>query len=161
MRFAANGVYTPSDGTFVNDTDRLQPAKDRIDWRKSVPDSDLPQLYSQATVLLFASLNEGFGFPPLEAMACGTPVVTSCVTSLPEICGDAAFLVEPTDSERIFEATRRLLTEPDLAESFSVVGRQRARKYTWAECAKSTLLAYRNAQESASKDEEPSLLRAL
>jgi glycosyltransferase involved in cell wall biosynthesis len=137
------------------------PAKDRVDWRQNVPDSDLPQLYSQATVLLFASLNEGFGFPPLEAMACGTPVVTSCVTSLPEICGDAAFLVEPTDSERIFEATRRLLTEPDLAESFSVVGRQRARKYTWAECAKATLLAYSNAKESASKDEEPSLLRAL
>ena len=61
----------------------------------------------------------------------------------------------------IFEAARRLLTEPDLAESFTVVGRQRARKFTWAECAKSTLLAYRNAQESASTGEEPSLLRAL
>ena len=94
-------------------------------------------------------------------MACGTPVVSSAVTSLPEVCGDAAFLVEPTDSERIFEATRRLLTEPDLAESFTVVGRQRARKFTWAECAKSTLLAYRAAQEGAGKDEEPSLLRAL
>ena len=64
-------------------------------------------------------------------------------------------------SERIFEATRRLLTESDLAESFKVVGRQRARKFTWAECAKSTLLAYRAAQESVEKNEEPSLLRAL
>ncbi len=137
------------------------PARDRVDWRKDVPDTELPKLYSQATAFLFASLNEGFGFPPLEAMACGTPVVSSCVTSLPEICGDAAFLVEPTETERIFEATRRLLSEPDLAESFSVVGRQRARKFTWAECAKSTLLAYRAAQEGAEKDEEPSLLRAL
>jgi len=137
------------------------PARERVDWRKDVPDSALPKLYSQAAVFLFASLNEGFGLPPLEAMACGTPVVSSCVTSLPEVCGDAAFLVEPTDTERIFEATRRLLSEPDLAESFSVVGRQRARKFTWAECAKSTLLAYRAAQEGAGKGEEPSLLKAL
>jgi glycosyltransferase involved in cell wall biosynthesis len=137
------------------------PVRDRVEWREDVSDEELPKLYSQAAVFLFASLNEGFGLPPLEAMACGTPVVSSAVTSLPEVCGDAAFLVEPTDSERIFEATRRLLTESDLAESFKVVGRQRARKFTWAECAKSTLLAYRAAQESAEKDEEPSLLRVL
>ena len=108
---------------------------------------------------MFCSLNEGFGLPPLEAMACGTPVVTSCVTSLPEVCGDAAFLVEPTDTERIYEATRRLLDEPDLAADFVRKGRERARQFTWRQCARDTLLAYQAATEVT--DEEPQLRRSL
>jgi glycosyltransferase involved in cell wall biosynthesis len=135
------------------------PARARVEWRRFVADSALPKLYSQADVFLFASLNEGFGLPPLEAMACGTPVVSSCVTSMPEVLGDAAFLVEPTDSERIFEATRRLLAEPDIAEDFALRGRQRAREFTWRECARRTLLAYQAASQPESA--EPSLRRSL
>ena len=97
--------------------------------------------------------------PPLEAMACGTPVVTSAVTSLPEICGEAAFLVEPTDEERIFEALRRVLQEPEIAEELRTRGKVRARRFTWKECARSTLLAYRNAQQD--RGEEPQLKRSL
>ncbi|MCP3914611.1 MAG: glycosyltransferase family 4 protein [bacterium] len=123
-------------------------ARERVDWRTSVDDAELTRLYSQADVLLWASLSEGFGLPPLEAMACGTPVVTSCVTSMPEVCGDAAFLVEPTDVERIFEATRRLLAEPELAEAFRAKGSARAREYTWRDCARDTLLAYQSAEKS-------------
>jgi glycosyltransferase involved in cell wall biosynthesis len=119
----------------------------------------LPKLYSQADCFLFASLNEGFGLPPLEAMACGTPVVTSAVTSLPEVCGDAAFLVEPTDPERIFEAMRRVLTEPDIASELRTRGKVQARRFTWRECAKRTLLAYRNATEAP--DKAPELRRSL
>jgi glycosyltransferase involved in cell wall biosynthesis len=85
-------------------------------------------------------------------MACGTPVVTSCVTSMPEVCGEAAFLVEPTESERIFEATRRILDEPDLAEQFVLRGRRRAREFTWRDCARSTLLAYQAARDTAGED---------
>ena len=134
------------------------PARERVEWRREVPDSELPRLYSQADAFVFASLSEGFGLPPLEAMACGTPVVTSAVTSLPEICGDAAWLVEPTEPERIFEALRRLLTEPDLRADFVSRGHARARQFTWRECARRTLLAYQNA----TRDEgEPTLRRSL
>jgi glycosyltransferase involved in cell wall biosynthesis len=135
------------------------PARDRVEWRREVSDAELPELYARADCFLFASLSEGFGLPPLEAMACGTPVVTSAVTSLPEVCGDAAFLVEPTESERIFEATRRVLTEPDIADELRLRGRAQARKFTWRECAKRTLLAYRNATERVGA--EPRLRRSL
>lgn len=138
---------------------RASPARERVEWRRFVPDTELPRLYARADLLLFASLNEGFGFPALEAMACGTPVVASCVTSLPEICGDAAFLVEPTDSERIFEAARRLLAEPELAREMRERGMQQARKFTWKACAKATLLAYQNA--TAKRTTDPALRRTL
>ena len=127
------------------------PARDRVEWRERVDDAALPVLYAQTDCFLFASLNEGFGLPPLEAMACGAPVVTSCVTSMPEVCGEAAFLVEPTESERIFEAARRVLTEQDIADELRLRARSQARKFTWRECAKRTLLAYRNSLEAPDK----------
>ena len=132
------------------------PVADRVEWRKDVADHELPRLYSQADLLLWASLNEGFGLPPLEAMACDTPVVASIVTSMPEVLGDAAFLVEPTDSERIFEAARRLIDEPELAEEHVLRGRRRAREFTWKQCAKDTLLAYQAARDT-DPTEEPKL----
>jgi glycosyltransferase involved in cell wall biosynthesis len=134
----------------------LSPARERVEWRERVADAELPLLYAQADCFLFASLNEGFGLPPLEAMACGAPVVTSAVTSMPEVCGDAAFLVEPTESERIFEAARRVLTEPEIASELRLRGRTQARKFTWRECAKRTLLAYKNSTE---RTEPPDRLR--
>lgn len=132
------------------------PVSQRVQWIVDAPESELPRLYAQADCFLFASLNEGFGLPPLEAMACGAPVVTSCVTSLPEVCGDAAFLVEPTEPERIFEAVRRVLSEPDIAAELRTRGRAQARKFTWRECAKHTLLAYRKALDP---EPEPPKLR--
>lgn len=135
------------------------PVRDRVEWRRDVPDAELPRLYAQADAFLFPSLAEGFGLPPLEAMACGTPVVTSCVSATAEVCGDAAFLVEPTDVERIFEATRRLLAEPELALDHASRGRQRSREFTWKECAKRTLLAYQAATRD--DDGEPQLRRSL
>ncbi|MDP6539142.1 MAG: glycosyltransferase family 1 protein [Planctomycetota bacterium] len=135
------------------------PARERIDWRRTVGDSELTRLYAGADAFLFPSLHEGFGLPPLEAMACGTPVVTSCVTSLPEVCGDAALLVEPTDAGQIFEAARRLLSEPDLAADLVRRGRVRARTLTWRECARRSLQAYRAAVEPG--PDEPELRRSL
>ncbi len=129
------------------------PAKHRVEWRRNVSDEELPLLYAQADCFVFPSLSEGFGLPPLEAMACGTPVVSSCVTSLPEVLGEAAFLVEPTESERIFEATRRVLTEPALAEDLHLRGKQKAREHTWREAARHTLLAYQKAAEDSDPGE--------
>ncbi len=140
------------------------PAKQRVEWRQFVTEDELPKLYAQADVFLFASLNEGFGIPPLEAMACGTAVVTSCVTAMPEVCGDAAWFVEPSDVERIFEGTRRLLAEPELRRDLELRGRQQARKFTWKETAKNTLIAYRLATEPEAKDAAergPKLRRSL
>ena len=110
-------------------------------------EAELPRLYSQADLFLFASLGEGFGLPPLEAMVAGTPVVTSSITSLPEVCGDAAWYVEPTDPERIFEAMRRLLVERELRTELVAKGRARARRFTWRETARQTLIAYQKATE--------------
>ncbi|HVS10958.1 MAG TPA: glycosyltransferase family 1 protein [Planctomycetota bacterium] len=123
------------------------PARGRVEWREAVPDAELPRLYAQADAFLFSSLNEGFGLPPLEAMACGAPVVTSSVTSLPEVCGDAALLVEPTDSGAIFEALRSVLVDRELAAELRLRGRERARRFTWRECARKTLAAYRAAEQ--------------
>jgi glycosyltransferase involved in cell wall biosynthesis len=135
------------------------PARARVEWRRFAPEAELPKLYSQADLFLFASLNEGFGLPPLEAMACGVPVVSSCVTSMPEVLGDAALLVEPTDVERIFEASRRILAEPEYALELAGMGKRRSREFTWKECARRTLLAYREATKPASKD--PKLTRTI
>ncbi len=135
------------------------PARQRVEWRLNVSDAELTKLYAQCDCFVFASLSEGFGLPPLEAMACGAPVVASAVTSLPEVCGDAAFLVEPTESERIFEAMRRVLTEPDIAADLRTKGSARSRQFTWRRCAKDTVLAYRNATRPV--EEEPKLRKSL
>lgn len=118
------------------------PARDRVEWRESVPEHELSTLYARASAFLFPSLNEGFGLPPVEAMACGCPVVTSCVTSLAEICEGAALLVEPTDEDEIFEAARRVLADAELAEDLRERGRERAGELTWEACARRTLAAY-------------------
>ncbi len=129
------------------------PAANRVEWRREASDREVVQLYSQADLLLWPSLSEGFGLPPVEAMACGTPVLTSIVTSLPEVCGDAAMLVEPTDSGEIFEGARRLLTEQDLREEYISKGSRRARELTWAECARTTLMGYSAARDRAKESE--------
>ena len=135
------------------------PARGRVEWLGAVPDAELARLYGQCDAFLFASLNEGFGLPPLEAMACGAPVVASAVTALPEVCGEAALLVEPTDSERIFEALRTVLREPELAADLRKRGAERARQFTWRRCAKETVLAWRNALREG--EGEPKLRHTL
>lgn len=135
------------------------PVRARVEWRRSVRESELPRLYAQAELFLFASLSEGFGLPPAEAMACGAPVVASSTTSLPEVCGTAALLVDPTDAEAIFEAARRVLTEPDLARELRIAGRVRARELSWRACARRTLLAYQAA--SSVEESELRLRRSL
>ncbi len=94
------------------------------------PGRDLPALYRGAACLLFPSLFEGFGMPVLEAMASGCPVVCSNTTSLPEIAGDAALLVDPRDAEALAAALHRLLTDPDLRVDLIARGLQRAAAFS-------------------------------
>jgi glycosyltransferase involved in cell wall biosynthesis len=85
-----------------------------VDWRCEVSDADLQDLYRQAAVFLFPSRYEGFGWPPLEAMACGCPVVCSNAASLPEVVGDAALTAAPEDYEQLARYCLDLLRQPDL-----------------------------------------------
>jgi glycosyltransferase involved in cell wall biosynthesis len=93
-------------------------------------------------MLAFPSLWEGFGIPVVEAMACGTPVITSTVTSLPEIAGGAALLVDPLSIEAIAEAMGRLEASPALRDDLIAKGLTRARAFDWDTCARRTLAAY-------------------
>lgn len=100
-----------------------------------VDDDDLPALYSSATCVAFPSLYEGFGFPILEAMACGTPVVTSDVSSMPEAAGDAALLVDPYRVPAITDALERVLMDSDLRRDLVERGYRQARSLTWERAA--------------------------
>lgn len=107
-----------------------------------VPEEDLPKLYSGAGVFVYPSIYEGFGLPPLEAMACGIPVVSSNVSSLPEVVGKAGLLVEPLDIEAIAEAIYQVLNSPGLAAELVLRGIERARQFTWEKTAGKTLAVY-------------------
>ncbi|MGD8623298.1 MAG: glycosyltransferase family 1 protein [Anaerolineae bacterium] len=109
-----------------------------------VPEPDLVLLYNTAALFAYPSLYEGFGLPVLEAMACGTPVVTSNLSSLPEIAGDAALLVDPADETAISSAMATLLSDPHLARRLSAAGLQRARSFSWERTAIETLKIYRD-----------------
>lgn len=108
-----------------------------------VPQKDLPSLLSAADVFVWPSLWEGFGLPPLEAMACGTPVITSATSSLPETVGDAALLVNPLDTDAIGEAMRRLAGDQGLRADLAAKGRARAALMTWDSAAHATVDRYR------------------
>jgi glycosyltransferase involved in cell wall biosynthesis len=108
-----------------------------------VADDDLPLLYSAADCFLFPSFGEGFGFPLLEAMACGTAAIAGDNTSLPELAGDAALLVDSSSTEAIAAALEQLLGTPELRERLAARGLERSRGYTWAGCAEETVAVYR------------------
>ena len=107
-----------------------------------VADEDLPALYNLAEAFVLPSLYEGFGLPPLEAMACGTPVVTSNVSSLPEVVGDAGLMVEPTDVESLAAAIERVLEDGDLRREMVQRGLARAKEFTWERAARRLLGVY-------------------
>ncbi len=107
-----------------------------------VEDEDLPALYSLADLFVFPSLYEGFGLPPLEAMACGTPVVTSNVSSLPEVVGDAALTVDPLDVTALAQAMRRVLDDAALRAELVQRGIARAQQFTWSRAARKLLDVY-------------------
>ena len=108
-------------------------------------DEQLVELYRGADCLLFPSLYEGFGFPVLEAMACGTPVVCANRTSLPEVAGDAAVLVDPDDTAAFAAALAEVLSSPARRAELATAGLARAREFSWRRCADLTVAVYRRA----------------
>lgn len=109
--------------------------QDRVRFLGFVPDEDLPALYSAARAFAFPSLYEGFGLPVLEAMACGTPVVTSEISSLPEVAGDAALLVDPYDLDALIDALHKMLDDESLRSTLIDKGFSQARSFSWDRAA--------------------------
>jgi glycosyltransferase involved in cell wall biosynthesis len=109
-----------------------------------VPEGDLPALLSGARLFVFPSLYEGFGLPVLEALACGTPVVCSNVSSLPEVAGDAAVLVDPLDVEGLAAALERVLGDEELRAELIERGFEQARRFSWERCARETVKVLEN-----------------
>ncbi|HIE51556.1 MAG TPA: glycosyltransferase family 1 protein [Armatimonadetes bacterium] len=110
-----------------------------------VADADLPALYRTATLFVFPSLVEGFGLPPLEAMASGTPVVCSNRGALPEVVGEAALMVEAEDAEALAEAMVQILTNEELRTRLRAQGRERARQFSWEQTARQVMQVYADA----------------
>ena len=102
----------------------------------------MPALLSGAEIFVFPSVYEGFGMPPLEAMACGTPVITSSAASLPEVAGDAAIMVDPYDSGAIKEGIKNLLNDEELRKELSAKGLERAKLFTWTRSAQIIMNEY-------------------
>lgn len=110
-----------------------------------VEDRDLAPLYSDALAFVFPSVAEGFGLPPLEAMQCGTPVICSHRTSLPEVVGTAGLLIDPTDEDALCDAMSRICRDESLRNDLSRRGAERAQLFSWERCAADHVAAYRAA----------------
>jgi glycosyltransferase involved in cell wall biosynthesis len=120
-------------------------ARDRIHTPGRIEDADLAAVYSAAAGFVYPSLYEGFGLPPLEAMQCGTPVISSNTSAMPEVVGEAGLLVDPTDFGALVEAMRALLDSPELRADLRERGLQRARHFSWERTMQLTLAAYQTA----------------
>jgi len=138
---------------------------DHILFTGYLPDEDLRALYSSCHVSVYPSVYEGFGLPPLEAMACGAPVITSRIPVIMETVGTNARLIDPSDVRELTSALVELLTDSDARAHFSAAGLQRAAEFTWERTAQMTLEVYREALSAAGtarrvKSREPNILPA-
>jgi glycosyltransferase involved in cell wall biosynthesis len=137
-------MILPGVSTFTqNDTvttllSKAQKAKN-IKIIDQVTQEELKNYYQKAKLFVFPSFHESFGFPPLEAMACGTPVIVSNVTALPEVCGDAALYVNPHSITDITEKLQLLLSDEALRKSYRAKGLEHVKQYTWERAARAHL----------------------
>jgi len=107
-----------------------------------VDEKELPKIYNAADLFVYPCLYAGFGIPPLEAMACGTPIITSNLTSLPEVVGDAGIMIDPYNKEQMVEAMFRILTNTELKENLIRKGLEKAKIFSWEKAAEQTLTVY-------------------
>ncbi len=119
-----------------------------------IAETDLPALYQLATLFVFPSLYEGFGLPPLEAMACGTPVISSHAASLPEVVGEAGLLIDPTNTAALHQAMRRLLNDDQLQTDLRERGLRQAAKFSWRKAVDELVNVYQSLLESTKKHED-------
>ena len=128
------------------------PVSDQVTWAGFVTDNELKALYEKAGCLIFPSLYEGFGLPPLEAMYCGCPVIASTRTSLPEVCGDAALYCDVTSVDDIASKIGQMMSDSHLRERYRIEGVEHARKYRWDRSAQRLLYILERAQRAGQSD---------
>lgn len=119
--------------------------QDKVIATGFLPDEELAALYSGALAFVFPSLAEGFGLPPLEAMQCGVPVISSNAASLPEVVGDAGLLVSPVDRDALCHSIQRIYNDQSLRRELSAASLRRAAEFSWERCVEETISAYRFA----------------
>ncbi len=122
--------------------------KNHVIFAGYIPDHDLSAIYSGALAFVYPSLYEGFGLPPLEAMQCGTPVITSNTSSLPEVVGDAGLMINPTNRDDLCQAMLNLINNSKLRNQLSQKGIDRATQFSWSKCATETIKVYETANKS-------------
>ncbi|MEZ4742353.1 MAG: glycosyltransferase family 1 protein [Bdellovibrionota bacterium] len=121
---------------------KIKAFKSDVIFKGFVSDENLRTYYANASLVAYPSLYEGFGLPPLEAMASGTPVITSMSSSIPEVVGDAAIMISPFDSDQLAEGMRQILEDNDVRESLVEKGYVRARSFNWYRVARNVLAVY-------------------
>jgi glycosyltransferase involved in cell wall biosynthesis len=124
---------------------------DRIVLTGYVVNTDLPAIYSLCDVFLYPSLRESFGIPMLEAMSCGVPVITSNTSSMPEIAGDAAMIIDPFKPEQITDALIQITNDQSLKKQLIESGLQQSAKFSWKAMAKDVLAIYKEIDNYTSK----------
>ncbi len=117
--------------------------QERVIFTGYVPTCDLPSIYTLAEIFVYPSIYEGFGFPPLEAMACGAPTITSAVSAMQDHVGEAGVLLPPDDCSALTQAMLRLLNEPELRRKYAAAGPVRAAEFSWEKTAAKTREVYR------------------
>jgi len=122
--------------------------KNRVVMPGFVKDEDLPYIYNKAALFVYPSLYEGFGLPPLEAMACGVPVVVSNNSSLPEVVGKAALIIEAQNEEQLARAMKRVILKPKLRQKLVEQGYLQAKKFSWKKAAQETLQVFKDLYPS-------------
>ena len=135
----------PADDRFPDDARQATEdahLQERVHFLGWVAEQELPGLYSLAHVVAVPSLIEGFGLPALEAMACGTPVLASQSSSIPEVVGEAGLLVDPTSVEALSCGLQQLLSQPELRQRLRTAGLRRANQFSWAGTARQLLAVY-------------------
>ena len=120
---------------------------DEVIFTGYIPDEDLVKFYNAADLFVFPSLYEGFGLPPLEAMACGCPVIVSNTSSLPEVVGNAGILIDPHDFDALAEEMYQILTNNDLKQNLSKKSVTRAKLFSWEKTARETWKVYEKVLE--------------
>ncbi len=123
----------------------------RVTFLGRVPDEQLPLWYNVATVVAYPSLYEGFGLPALEAMSCGTPVLASNTSALPEVVGDAGLLLDPSDEGAWLDGMKQVLSDEQLRDELAVKAREQASRFSWDRSARETVVVYRRVLHASAR----------
>lgn len=136
------------DGSYLSKMSSSLDVYSNIIFTGYAPEEDLPILYNGCEVFVYPSLYEGFGLPPLEAMCCGTPVITSNVSSIPEVVADGGILIDPFSTVSLMEALEMVLNDDSKKQSLKEKGLSRAAAYSWRKTAEETIAVYRKVAET-------------